>query len=121
MAFLGERWAVARLIARCSKRPADCAAWEEFVRRFHPTIRSSVTQVLSHKSAGGSGRSLECSEALIGNLVEAVYSRLVEDRSKALKAIRIRRADSINNYLAMISLNVVLDYARQNRMSVGSN
>lgn len=121
MAFLGERWAIARLIARCSKRPADCAAWEEFVRRFHPTIRSSVAQVLLHRSANGSGRSLDCSEDVIGDLVEAVYCRLVEDRSQALKAVPIRRADSIHNYLAMVSLNVVLDYARHNGQGTRPN
>jgi DNA-directed RNA polymerase specialized sigma24 family protein len=115
MAFLGERWAVARLIARCCKRPADRAAWEEFVRRYHPTIQSSVSRVLYSEAGNIPSQSLECSDAEVGSLVEAVYSRLVENRSQALKSFRIWRADSVHNYLTMISINVVLDHSRQNR------
>ena len=112
MAFSGERRAIARLVTRCSKRPVDSEAWEEFVRRFHPTIQGSVSKVLSHKPGNGMGDTLDCSDTVISELVEAVYRRLTENRSLALKSVRLRRADSMHNYLAMISIRVVRDYAR---------
>jgi hypothetical protein len=113
MAFLGERRAMARLVARCSKRPVDGEAWEEFIRRFHPTIRSCVSQVLSYKSGNGTGHKMECADTVIPELVEEVYRRLTENRSQSLKSVRLRRADSMHSYLALISISVVQDYVRE--------
>jgi len=48
-------------------------------------------------------------------LVQAVYVRLIEDRTRALKRFQGEYANSIYQYLAMISINVVRDYFREMR------
>ena len=93
---------VGKLIDRCLQRPANEAAWQEFVRRFHPTIHASVM-----KSIGLIDRSGNISDDVIEELIQAVYSRLIEDESRALKEAGCARTQSLRNYLVLIAARTV--------------
>jgi hypothetical protein len=60
------------LIGGCARRPADEAAWKEFVRRYHPTILAAVSLVLRSKKWRNEAVS-HCSEEIIDDLVQTVY------------------------------------------------
>lgn len=97
----------AQLAARCSHRPVDEMAWQEFVRRFHATIRASVLKTLSLTGAMNDGG--ETAE----QLTQAVYLRLIEDRSLALREVECARTDSMSKYLMLIAISVVRDHTRK--------
>lgn len=96
----------AQLAARCSHRPVDEMAWQEFVRRFHVTIRASVLKTLSLTDAMDDGHIVE-------ELTQAVYLRLIEDRGLALREVECARADSMSKYLMLIAISVVRDHTRK--------
>ena len=106
---------VSELVSRCTRRPADKLAWQEFVRRFHATIRASVARVFDLQARSRSGARLSPHEQLIGELVDAVYRRLVENHCEALKLFDRSKADSMDKYLLMIAIRVVRDHLRQCR------
>lgn len=101
------------LLKRCAKRPCDDAAWDEFVRRFHPTIRGSVVKTFQRKVREEADRRPQFPDDRIDDLVQAVYMRLVEEGSRALKSFEGEHENSIFQYLAMIAVNVVRDYFRE--------
>jgi RNA polymerase sigma factor (sigma-70 family) len=107
-----ERWTVAELLERCSRRPADEVAWEEFVRRFHSIIRSSVIRAFNQKVRKKAEHKQQPSNDLINDLVQLVYLKCIENRSEALRRFRGRHEKSIFQYLTIISINVVRDYFR---------
>jgi hypothetical protein len=80
-------------------------AWQEFVRRFHATIRASVLKTLSLTGAIYKGEMVE-------ELTQAVYARLIEDRSVVLREVECARSDSMRKYLMLISISVVRDYLK---------
>ena len=102
----------AELLCRCTRRPADHLAWQEFVRRFHTTIGLSVTRVLSRQLESPPGGQIKLHDRLVGELVDGVYRNLVENRCAALERISQNQPDSIDTYLLMISIRVVRDYLR---------
>jgi len=110
-----NEWSVAELLDRCSVRPADEIAWEEFVRRFDPTIRNSIAKVFHQKIRENVERKSQFTENTVDDLVQMVYYRLVADRSEALKRFVGAHANSIYQYLILISINVVRDYFREMR------
>ncbi len=110
-----HEWSVAELLDRCSVRPADEMAWQEFVRRFQCTIEKSVVKVFHRKSREDSERKSQFTEDTVDDLVQMVYCRLVDDRSQALKRFVGAHANSIYQYLILISVNVVRDYFREVR------
>jgi RNA polymerase sigma factor (sigma-70 family) len=94
-------------------RPADEVAWEEFVRRFHGAIRINVQKTFARKAREELDRKEQFPEDAVEDLVQAVYFRLIEDRSRALIKFEGEHLNSIYQYLAMISVNVVRDYFRE--------
>ncbi|MEW6210418.1 MAG: hypothetical protein AB1631_18770 [Acidobacteriota bacterium] len=100
-----SNWTDWQLAARCSLRPADETAWQEFVRRFHPMIRASVLKTLSLNDSMESGA--------VEELIQAVYRRLIEDQSFALKEAECACADSMRKYLMLISIRVVRDHLKK--------
>ena len=110
-----SQWSVAELLERCSGRPPDEEAWQEFVRRYHPTIRSNVLKTFHRKAKEESDRKPQFPDDLVEDLVQAVYMRLVEDRNRALERFQGQHENSIYQYLAMIAINVVRDYFRETR------
>src|ERR1700752_3107691 len=93
-----NQWSVVELLDRCSLRPADESAWEEFVRRFQPTIRTSVTKVFSRKTRENVERRSQFAEDTVDALVQMVYCGLTDDKSEALKRFVGARANSIYQY-----------------------
>jgi RNA polymerase sigma factor (sigma-70 family) len=112
---LASDWTVSELLERCSRQPCDNVAWEEFVRRFHPTIKSNVFKTFHNKSREDFDRRPQFPDDLIEDLVQGVYSRLIEDSVKAIQRFQGEHANSIYEYLKMISINVVRDYFREVR------
>lgn len=110
-----REWTVVELLKRCSMRPPDEAAWQEFVRRYDHTIRMSVVKTFHRKAREEMDRKPQFPEDLIEDLVQAVYMRLVEDHNRALERFEGEYANSIFQYLSMISINVVRDYFREMR------
>jgi len=103
----------AELIARCSVRPVDEDAWQEFVRRYHTTIRTAVLKTFRGKSREEPDRREQFPDDTAEDLVQAVYCRLVDHRSQALQRFKGRHDNSIYQYLMMISVNVVRDHFRE--------
>jgi RNA polymerase sigma factor (sigma-70 family) len=110
-----SQWSVAELLERCSGRPPDEVAWQEFVRRYHPTIRTNVIKTFHRKAKEESDRKPQFPDDMVEDLVQAVYMRLVEDRNRALERFQGQHENSIYQYLAMISINVVRDHFRETR------
>jgi RNA polymerase sigma-70 factor (ECF subfamily) len=108
-----NEWTAAELVERCSCRPPDEPAWEEFVRRYHVTIRSNVQRTYHRKAREEADRRPQLPDDAVDDLVQQVYIRLVEDRSRALKRFEGEHENSIYEYLRMISINVVRDYFRE--------
>jgi RNA polymerase sigma factor (sigma-70 family) len=103
----------AQLLARCSGRPIDEEAWQEFVRRYHSTIRSAVLKTFRGKSREEVDRREQFPDDTAEDLVQAVYCRLVDNRSQALQRFKGGHDNSIYRYLMMISVNVVRDHFRE--------
>lgn len=101
---------VGELLKRCSKRPPDQAAWEEFVRRYHMTIKSFVRRTYHQKARVDPER--EFPEDTIDDLVQTVYIKLIEGGNSALARFEGEHENSIFQYLGMISMNAVRDHFR---------
>lgn len=108
-----EALKVDELLKRCAKRPSDEAAWEEFVRRYHSSIRGSVVKTFQRKVREEADRRPQFPDDLIDDLVQAVYIRLVDEGSRAIQSFEGEHDNSIFQYLSMIAVNVVRDYFRE--------
>ena len=104
---------VVELLDRCTRRPADPVAWQEFVRRFHRTIQAFVVRVVCLRTEGGPTAGSTPDGRLVGELVDGVYRRLVENHFEALRLLDRDLVKSFDNYLLMISINVVREYFRR--------
>jgi hypothetical protein len=96
------------LIRRCLNRPTDEVAWLEFIRRFTPTIRTTVEKTFQLKEREGENR-IKHNDEMIEAVVQIVYSKLIENRCKALSAID---GANVKPFLQMVSINAALDYLR---------
>ena len=67
------------LIQGCARRPAVETDWAEFVRLYHPTILGSVSFVLRTRC-----ERQEAADEMRNDLVQAVYRKLIEQRSQVL-------------------------------------
>ena len=103
------------LLNRCSKRPADEDAWEEFVRRYHHVIRNNVVKTFNLMALRETERRRQFPQHSIDDLVQAVYLHLVKQNNHALDRFRGRYEESIYRYLSVISINVVRDHFREIR------
>ena len=104
---------VVELLDRCTRRPVDPLAWQEFVRRFHRTIQAYVVRVISLRTEEGSVTGSTPDGRLVGELVDMVYRRLVENHFEALRLLDRELVKSFDNYLLMISIKVVREYFRR--------
>jgi RNA polymerase sigma factor (sigma-70 family) len=108
-----EPLTVAELLERCSRRPADETAWHEFVRRYHHIIKANVLKTFRRKVYEEADRRAQFPDDLADDLIQTVYARLVEDRNRAIERFEGLHENSIYQYLAMISINVVRDFFRE--------
>jgi hypothetical protein len=96
------------LIQRCLHRPTDEVAWKEFIRRFTPTIRTTVEKSFQLKEKEGE-RTLQYNAEMVETVVQIVYYKLTRDRCKALSVLEGR---AVKPYLTMVSISTALDYLR---------
>ena len=108
-------WTVAELLSRCSRRPPDEIAWQEFVRRYHLTIRTNVLKTYYSKAKKEMDRKPQFLEDTIEDLVQTVYIKLIEDQNEALNRFEGKHDNSIYQYLGIISINVVRDHFRETK------
>jgi DNA-directed RNA polymerase specialized sigma24 family protein len=112
MDLVASNWPTAELVKRCSRRPADDLAWQEFVRRFHSTIVASVSTAYQYKLTNKGARATGSSRTSIDDLVQKVYCRLVEGRSHTLNCFEADQPGSIYDYVAIISYRIVFSHTR---------
>jgi hypothetical protein len=101
------------LIRRCLNRPTDEVAWLEFIRRFNPTIRTTVEKSFQLKETEGE-KTIKYNDEMIEAVVQIVYFRLIENRGKALSAIE---GAKLKPFLRLVSINTALDYLRNANLS----
>lgn len=106
---------VHELLKRCLRRPPDEDAWREFVQRYHGAIRGSVAKTFHVRASQETDRRAQFPEDLIEDLVQVVYVRLVEEGNRALNRFEGEHENSIFQYLAIISINVVRDHFREGK------
>ena len=104
---------VHELIMRCQERPPDEDAWQEFVRRYHGSIRASVAKTFHSRANQETDRRAQFPDALIEDLVQIVYVRLLEEGNRALDRFEGLHDNSIFQYLGIIAMNVVRDHFRE--------
>lgn len=104
---------VHELLKRCLQRPSDEDAWREFVQRYNGAIRTSVAKTFHARASQETDRRAQFPEALIEDLVQVVYVRLVQEGNRALNRFEGEHDNSIFQYLGIISINVVRDHFRE--------
>lgn len=104
---------VHELLKRCLERPPDEDAWREFVQRYHGAIRTNVAKTFHARASQETDRRAQFPDALIEDLVQVVYVRLVEEGKRALDRFEGEHENSIFQYLGIISVNVVRDHFRE--------
>jgi RNA polymerase sigma-70 factor (ECF subfamily) len=84
------------LITACVDR-RDGAAWEEFVRRFHPLIASVVLRVCRQWG--------EASRETTDDIIQDVYVKLCDDRIAVLRNFKSKDPDSIYGFVKVFAAN----------------
>ena len=80
----------------------DAAAWEEFVRRFHPMIATVVLRVARQWG--------NPSTNLIDDLIQETYLKLCAHDCRLLRNFKSQHAGAIFGFLKVVTVNVVHDH-----------
>lgn len=96
------------LVRLCAEKGND-EAWEEFVRRFHSVIGSTVTRVAR--------RCGETSESVIDDLIQETYLKVCADQKRLLRDFQPQHPESFQNLLRVTAANAARDYYRALRSS----
>jgi len=91
-------------LVRACAQGGDAAAWEEFVRRFHPLIAGVVVRTARRWGAS--------SPALFDDLVQESYVKLCRDHMRLLREFEPQHPEAFYGYLKVIAANVVHDHFR---------
>ncbi|HEY9230550.1 MAG TPA: sigma-70 family RNA polymerase sigma factor [Blastocatellia bacterium] len=102
---------VIELLHRCAARPMDEDAWQEFVCRYHATIRAFVTRTFQQRMYAEPELKQQCPDVNEDDLVQVVYAKLVNDPG-TLERFAGEFDNSIFQYLGIIATNVVRDHFR---------
>src|SRR5262249_30502560 len=89
------------LVRRCSQEGTP-QLWEEFVRRFHPTIAAVA---MRRARVWGETRS-----EIVADLVQEIYLKLCFDQCRLLREFEPQYPDPFFGYLKVISVNFVNDH-----------
>ena len=89
-------------LARCCAESNDEAAWEEFVRRFHPLIGSVVLRTARRWGT--------TSNAVIDDVIQEIYVKLCRDNCRVLREFQPHHEDAIFGYLKVVAANAASDY-----------
>jgi RNA polymerase sigma-70 factor, ECF subfamily len=80
------------------------AAWEEFVRRYQPTIARVVTRSIRHWTIP--------SPSLVDDLVHDTYMKLMANGLRALREFDFEHENAVFGFLKTVASNVVTDHFR---------
>ena len=94
------------MLSRCLLRPADRAAWQEFVRRYHKTIENSIRETLQRKLGE------RFHESDVERLTTQVYQTLIEDHCQRLRQLQGDFIEALKPYLILIAINIALAHVR---------
>src|SRR5438128_3694029 len=100
------------LLKRCAGRPVDEAAWQEFIRRYHGTIRAFVIRTFKQRVYADSSLIGQSLDGNLEDLMQGVYIKLINDDAGALTRFAGAHDHSIHQYLGIIATNVVRDHFR---------
>ncbi|MCI0409214.1 MAG: hypothetical protein L0191_11755, partial [Acidobacteria bacterium] len=103
------------LVARCAEAGPDDPAWREFFARFHHRLRLIVYRSLLAESYRSRGLDVGSTTALLEDLTQEVYLKLLAGERRALGEFRGQSESSIYPYLASIAVNVVRDHFKKLR------
>jgi RNA polymerase sigma-70 factor (ECF subfamily) len=96
-----KRLSTSELVEMCSQGQSQ-AAWEEFVRRFHPVIASVVMRRARHWG--------ETRLDVIGELVQDVYLKLCAEGGRLLLEFEPAHPEAFSGYLKVMTAHLVSDY-----------
>lgn len=103
---------VSDLLRRCAARPVDDAAWQEFIRRYHTTIRAFVIRTFKQRVYADPALRDQSLDGTLEDLIQGVYMKLINDNAGALTRFAGEYDYSIHSYLGIIATNVVRDHFR---------
>jgi RNA polymerase sigma factor (sigma-70 family) len=103
---------VTELLQRCTARPVDEAAWQEFIRRYHGTIRAFVIRTFKQRAYADPTLLGQSLDSTLEDLTQGVYVKLINDDAGALTRFEGAHDNSIHQYLGIIATNVVRDHFR---------
>ncbi len=89
------------LFARCAATPNDEAAWQEFLRRYRPSILSAIHRILGHPPAGRHAH-------LFQDALQRFHLRLLENDRRALHRFSGESESTAQAYLRKIAAGVAL-------------
>ncbi len=89
------------LVLKCVES-GDAAAWEEFIRRFHPPIARVALRVARRWGA--------CTPQLIDDLVQETYLKLCANNFRLLRSFKSQHPDAFYGYLKVVTSNLVHDH-----------
>jgi RNA polymerase sigma-70 factor (ECF subfamily) len=92
------------LLAACAKL-GDVPAWEEFIRRFHPKIATSVRRVARRYPLAPAG--------LCDDLAQEVYLKLSAGNARLLREFEPRHPGAAFCYIQVIAANVTHDHFKK--------
>jgi RNA polymerase sigma-70 factor, ECF subfamily len=87
----------------------NAAAWQEFIRRFHPLVALVVFRTAQHWG--------QPSAQLVDDLVQDTYLRVCEDDCRMLRNFQPRHPDAIYGLLKTVAANIVHDYFKSSLAS----
>jgi RNA polymerase sigma-70 factor, ECF subfamily len=94
-------------LVRACADSSDKDVWEEFIRRFHRVIATTVLRTAQLGSPNPS--------SLIDDLVQETYLKLCADDCRLLRTFRSRTPGSIFGYIKVVTTNVVRDHLKSLR------
>jgi RNA polymerase sigma factor (sigma-70 family) len=97
----------ADLVRACGQKLTDRALWNEFQERFRRLIFLYVIRSLNYCGLQ------DDLQAIVQDLVQEVYVRLVQHDGRILRSFRGTTEFSVMAFLAKVSSSVVHDYVRQ--------
>ncbi len=91
----------ADLVRRCAESN-DPAAWDNFVRRFHPMIASVVLRTAHRWGV--------TSTAVLDDVIQEIYLKLCCNQCRLLRDFKPHHENAIFGYLKVVAANAASDY-----------